>query len=135
VVLAFGFFLMRGGQPAAEPSESVAAADALTSPAVLLPPPPEVLFDEPDPEPILEIDPAGQAAPARAAGVPAEPVAPGDDPADPRWRLGGPSIARFPDLPSPTLSKLARDGLKQMHDIDAAARTAAKRSAPPVDAQ
>ncbi len=130
VLLSSGFFLMRTGAPAADPGEESASAAPMGMTGVLPPPPPEqVPFEaEPDPdEEWVEAQPVG--APRRASAEGEAQLEPADslDPADPRWRLGGPSKARFPDLPLPTLSRLAKDELEQARQRDAAARDAKKK--------
>lgn len=129
VLLAFGFFLMRGPEDVPGSAESAAAAEVegAGTPAVLLPPPPpELLPIEPD-ESVTEDEapsvarPRGTKWPEPAEAVPSAPT-------DPRWRLGGPSVARFPDLPPPKLSELAREGQQATAERDAAVRKAAKAS-------
>jgi hypothetical protein len=92
-------------------SEELAAAAA--APAMMvapLPPPPpaeaEVLQPAPEPAP-APTAPAGAGAVA-AAREPALDVTPGS-----RGRRSGDAVARFADLPSPTLSRLAREELQR----------------------
>lgn len=127
VLLAFGFFLMRGAESVPGSAESAAAAEVIgtRTPAVLLPPPPEVLPSEPDESAVEEEAPATVGKGGAKWPEPAE----ARDPATPRYRLGGPSVARFPDLPAPKLSELARDGQQAASERDAAVRKA-KRSSP-----
>jgi hypothetical protein len=121
LLLASGFFLMRGSKPVTDLTDSAAAADASGVAVVLPPPPPDEPSEEADP--VVELDATGRPRPAAPQGPPV-------DPEDPRFRLGGPSVGRFPDLPPPTLSRLAREELQQARERDEAARKAAKRTAP-----
>ena len=127
-LLAVGFFLMRGADHVPGSAESAAAAevDGAGNAAVLLPPPPEVVPDES----VAEDESPAVASKRRTkwpeAADAVEPAAP----AEPPWRLGGPSVARFPDLPSPKLSELAREGQQAAAERDAAVRKAGKPSLP-----
>jgi hypothetical protein len=44
------------------------------------------------------------------------------DPLDPRDSLGGPSVRRYADVPSPTLSRLAREQRRLARERDDAVR-------------
>lgn len=131
VLFAFGFFLMRGGQTVASAPEPATAAEvpAPGSAAVLLPPPPDdVAAVESEVMPLEEGETTARARePHAPRAVDAADVA-GPTLSELRSRLGGPSVARFPDLPSPKLSELARDGLQEAKEREEAARKAAKKS-------
>ena len=104
-----------------EPSSALAAAP-------LPPPPPQVVADE-------DSEAAEPPRPAVASSHPAAaPVAvdPPDDPSSPRGRRAGDAVARFADLPTPTLSKLAREERQKLrsHDASVRAQKAASNSRP-----
>lgn len=141
VVLAFGFFLMRGSPTVAGSPEATVAAppEGAAASAVLLPPPP------PEPEPIEpeaelgEVEPVavespagavreGKSGPLEAMPLEAMPPALPARLGDPRSRLDGPAVARFADLPSPRLSQLARAGMQDARERDEAAREDVERS-------
>jgi hypothetical protein len=84
-----------------------------------LPPPPpsaEELLATPEPPP-------AEAPPRRAKAGSEEPDD-ALDPLDPRNALGGPSVRRYADVPSPTLSRLAREQRRLARERDEAKRKA-----------
>ncbi len=92
-------------------SQELSGAAAAAAPAVLtapLPPPPpsdgELLEPPPEPEPGAPAVAPGKAAAATPAELELD-SAPGRG-----GRRAGDAVARFADLPSPTLSRLAREG-------------------------
>jgi hypothetical protein len=95
----------------------VTASDTPPSDGVLLPPPPT--SDVPLPVP----EPERAAAVRRAGSAPAEPEGL-MDPRDPRFVNGGPNVRRYADVPSPTLSRLAREQRRLARERDEAARAA-----------
>jgi hypothetical protein len=46
------------------------------------------------------------------------------DPRDPRFSLGGPNVRRYADVPSPTLSRLAREQRRLAREREEAVRNA-----------
>ncbi|HTV17227.1 MAG TPA: hypothetical protein VMG12_01110, partial [Polyangiaceae bacterium] len=103
----------RGGAGSADAAQ---AASAPEEGAALPPPPPsadEVLAPEQPPE-----------APVQRAGKRAEPADDGLDPLDPRNLTGGggPNVRRYADVPSPTLSRLAREQRRLSRERDDAVR-------------
>jgi hypothetical protein len=105
------------GQGPERVGEAAASNAAPRDNGVLLPPPPasDVQF------------PAHEAELARAARRGnAEPVEPegSRDPRDPRFARGGPNVRRYADVPSPTLSRLAREQRRLANERDEAARDA-----------
>ena len=111
--------------------EQEAGAAAAAAPAVLtapLPPPPPA--DAELAEPVAEPEPAAPAAAAgqgTGAGAEAEeaPLDPGTP--GPRGRRAGDAVARFADLPSPTLSRLAREEQERARKAAATARQGAAK--------
>jgi hypothetical protein len=95
----------------------VTASDTPPSDGVLLPPPPT--SDVPLPVP----EPERAAAVRRAGSGPSEPEGL-MDPRDPRFVNGGPNVRRYADVPSPTLSRLAREQRRLARERDEAARAA-----------
>lgn len=103
-------------------------AASLASPtdvgAALPPPPPSaddlLAASEQTPEP----------PPARRAATPAEEPDDALDPLDPRSSLGGPSVRRYADVPSPTLSRLAREQRRLQRQRDEAVRRAKVKDIP-----
>jgi hypothetical protein len=106
------------GDVAAEPAAAAAPQGLLTA---LPPPPPDSVLPEVAPPPAEPVE-------RRRSG----PVPEGDAPeaSDLAERAGGVSVARFPDLPLPTQSQLARDERERAKARDDAARRAAKRADP-----
>ena len=120
VLGAGGLLLRRAPSSSGEGVAAVAAAAPAEAAAALLPPPPEEAAPVQTP-----VEPA--AAP-RHRGGPAEPEAePGL--ADPRSFLGGPSVRRYADVASPTLSRLAAEQRRLARERDEAARRAAAAAA------
>jgi hypothetical protein len=103
------------------------AAASLGSPTDVtgaLPPPP------PSAEELLATpEPPAQAPPRRAKGGSEEPED-ALDPLDPRNALGGPSVRRYADVPSPTLSRLAREQRRLARERDEAKRKAKAKDIP-----
>lgn len=102
------------------PSDAAEAANDPAAPSdngVLLPPPPA--FVAPPPAEATE-----------SAHVPRRGAADADepdglmDPRDPRFSLGGPSVRRYADVASPTLSRLAREQRRLARERDEAIRNA-----------
>jgi hypothetical protein len=104
------------------------AAASLGSPTDVsgaLPPPPpsgDDLLAAPEPPP--------QAPPARRAKAGSEEPDDALDPLDPRNALGGPSVRRYADVPSPTLSRLAREQRRLQRERDEAKRKAKAKDIP-----
>jgi hypothetical protein len=89
-----------------------------------LPPPPpsaEELLATPEPPP-------AEPPPRRAKAASDEPD--DGDPLDPRNALGGPSVRRYADVPSPTLSRLAREQRRLARERDEAKRKAKAKEIP-----
>jgi hypothetical protein len=107
----------RGGEPA--PNATLAAAP-------LPPPPPAFVAEE-----VPDEDPPAPAASSHPTAAPTAPEPP-DDLSGPHGRRAGDAIARFADLPTPTLSKLARDERQKLRSRDASVRAqkAANNSRP-----
>ncbi len=121
LLLAVGLLSMRGRAPS-DAAVTASAAEPFGVLAALPPPPPDDVPLPPQPEPPPSTE-------ARLGARAASDEAPGDvDPEDPRWRLGGPSVKRFADVASPTLSRLAREQLEQARKRDEELRRAAKRA-------
>jgi hypothetical protein len=112
VVLGAAVLSRRSASPVAAASAGVAPA-AVDLNGALLPPPPASA--QPVAEPVLR-EPSVH---ARAAGD-----GPEEDPglADPRSFLGGPSVRRYADVSSRTLSRLATEQRKRARQRDEAAR-------------
>jgi hypothetical protein len=87
------------------------------------------------PDPPLGAEPDTLVSPVPARRLAGADIASTTEPSDSHSRLGGPSKARFPDLPAPTLSRLARDGVQQARDHEALLRAAVKPPAPELAAQ
>lgn len=109
------------------------AGTAAAAPAVLtapLPPPPPSELPELEPEAPLEAQspatPTGQGSGALAREPELEPAS------GPRGRRAGDAVARFADLPSPTLSRLAREEQQRLRK---AARQAKRAAAPQAGAE
>ena len=111
--------LSRRDDGSATDAGNTAAAASPDMAGVLLPPPPTTA---PLPEPI---------EPERTPRARGAAAAPEEDPglADPRSFLGGPSVRRYADVPSPTLSRLASEQRKRARQREEAARQA-KQSKP-----
>jgi hypothetical protein len=126
---ALGLFAFRRGTDAGA-IETEVAAQPQAAVEALLPPAPrdEVVALEPEPSG-MQATP-GARRPYAAPGPESAP-----DANDPRGRLGGPSVARFPDLPSPTLSRLADDELEQARERAAMTRSAVQRPTSELAAQ
>jgi hypothetical protein len=95
------------------------AANADRPPAdngVSLPPPPSSDPTLPSPEAT-----ASSPAKRRANAAREEPEGP-MDPRDPRFMRGGPNVRRYADVPSPTLSRLAREQRRLAAERDEAVR-------------
>jgi hypothetical protein len=84
---------------------------------VLLPPPPAFVAP-------LPADEASAPAQARRRGTHSEEPDGLMDPRDPRFSLNGPSVRRYADVPSPTLSRLAREQRRLAYERDEALRNA-----------
>jgi hypothetical protein len=102
------------------PSGNREAANEPAGPSdngVLLPPPPAF---------VAPLSTAEASAPAhvRRGGAHSEEPEEVMDPRDPRFSLGGPSVRRYADVPSPTLSRLAREQRRLAHERDEALRNA-----------
>jgi hypothetical protein len=111
----------RGGSDAS-------AAGSLGSPTdvsgALPPPPPSAddLLAAPEPPP--------EAKPPRRATAGSDEPDDALDPLDPRNALGGPSVRRYADVPSPTLSRLAREQRRLQRERDEAKRKAKAKDIP-----
>jgi len=122
-----GVLFWRGTGSQVEAARADAAASAPQAAEPLPPPPPAqedivALPEEPEPAPVHH---------ASGSAAPSEP----DDLSDLPGRAGrraGDAIARFADLPPPTLSKLAREERQKIREREARARTrkTANRAAP-----
>jgi hypothetical protein len=108
-------------EPAPAPLESVAAAQPAAPVGALPPPPPSEVVVPAEPEPAPAPVSRGPRAPA-----PAEPPLQDEDDlwSGPRGR----SLARYADLPSPTLSRLAREERELARKRDEQLRLEAKRA-------
>jgi hypothetical protein len=92
---------------------------------VLLPPPPSSDALPAAPEPAAA-PPTARRASAQSS-EPEEPM----DPRDPRFMRGGPNVRRYADVPSPTLSRLAREQRRLARERDEAVRNAKPAEATP----
>jgi hypothetical protein len=121
--------LWRGSGSSADAARRAASEPNLALAAAPLPPPPPQFVAEQDSEP-AEPPPSAPAS-SHSAATPAA-VEPPDDPSSPRGRRAGDAVARFADLPTPTLSKLAREERQKLRSRDASvrARKAASNSRP-----
>jgi hypothetical protein len=119
--LGFGPARPEVSAPAAE-APGVAAAAALPLPAA------EVVevIDEPDPAALPATPPNRHSTSVTTAAAVSAPELP--ESLVPRGRRTGSAIARFADLPIPTLSRLAKDERQDTHEHDATVRAAAKHS-------
>jgi hypothetical protein len=102
------------------PSGHPEAANEPVGPAdngVLLPPPPAFVTSQTTAE-------ASAPAHVRRGGAQSEEPDGLMDPRDPRLSLGGPSVRRYADVPSPTLSRLAREQRRLARERDEALRNA-----------
>jgi hypothetical protein len=112
------------------PARQVASVPAAEAPAVAvaaaLPPPVVEVVDEPDPAPSAAPPPNRHSTPVSTPAAAPAPDVP--ESLVPRGRRSGSAIARFADLPIPTLSRLAKDERQDTHEHDATVRAAAKRS-------
>jgi hypothetical protein len=126
---ALGLFAFRRGADGGA-VEAELAGQPQAAVGALLPPPPSDAPVALEPEPTLAL-----AAPAARRSITAPEPESAPDPNDPRGRLGGPSVARFPDLPSPTLSRLADDELEQARERAAMTRSDVQRPASELAAQ
>jgi hypothetical protein len=121
LVLAVGVgFRQRSGSDAVTAASSASPTGVS---AVLPPPPPsedELLAPEQPPEPPVRHHTAASSA------EPDDAL----DPLDPRNSLGGPSVRRYADVPSPTLSRLAREQRRLQRERDEAVRKAKMKKIP-----
>ena len=109
-------------------SGSGAAAPAASPHVVataLPPPPPELAEGEDELEPAL-VSPAADTTKATGASESESFQSRQDDPLGRRGRRVGDSVARFPDLPSPTLSRLTKDERQEARSRDDSARATAR---------
>jgi hypothetical protein len=118
---AIGLGIRQRGSGDAGSASSVASA---TDESGALPPPPpsaDELLAAPEPTP---------AAPPRRAKTSSDEPDDALDPLDPRNALGGPSVRRYADVPSPTLSRLAREQRRLQRERDEAQRKAKAKEIP-----
>lgn len=108
---------------ASDVGDAASAASPSDVSAVLPPPPPS----EADLLAAPEVLPEPQRT-RRAGG--ADKGDDSIDSLDPRNALGGPSVRRYADVPSPTLSRLAREHRRLARERDEAARKAKAKAAP-----
>jgi hypothetical protein len=114
--------------PGGRQQASVPAAEAPAMAAAPLPPPAAEavqVVDEPEPVVPVAQTPGRHSTPVSTSSAVPESGLP--DSLVPRGRRSGSAIARFADLPSPTLSRLAKGEQQDAHQHDAAVRAAAKR--------
>jgi len=104
-------------QRGASDADGGASVASPTDTAAVLPPPPPSAEDL---DAVLE-EPADAPAVQRAGSSGDQPDD-ALDPLDPRNVLGGPSVRRYADVPSPTLSRLAREQRRLARERDDAAR-------------
>lgn len=117
------------GQVVDAQSVDVAAAASPHVAATALPPPPPELVEEDEAEPEL-VAPAAVTATTTTgseAASESELLQP-RDPRGPHGRRAGDSVARFPDLPSPTLSRLSKDERQEARSRDDSARATVRAS-------
>jgi hypothetical protein len=107
---------LRGGADLAQAGASSGTASAADGAGALPPPPGSGALEAPPEETVSA--PVGRGAGAREQ--PAELT----DPRDPRFSLGGPNVRRYADVPSPTLSRLAREQRRLAREREEAARNA-----------
>lgn len=104
------------------------AAASLASPSDVggaLPPPPPSADDL-----LAAPEPAPEPQPARRAKTSSDEPDDALDPLDPRNAVGGPSVRRYADVPSPTLSRLAREQRRLQRERDEAQRKAKAKDIP-----
>jgi hypothetical protein len=111
-----GALFWRGTGAQVEAARADAAAN-IPQPAEPLPPPPPAQEESAAPAEEPEPAPAHHASGAPAPGEPDLPELPGR-----AGRRAGDAIARFADLPPPTLSKLAREERQKIREREARAR-------------
>jgi len=120
------FWRGTGSQVEGARADAAASAPQAAEP---LPPPPPAQEDiaappeEPEPAPVH---------PASGAAAPSEPDLP--DLPGRAGRRAGDAIARFADLPPPTLSKLAREERQKIREREARVRTRKAASSHPPEA-
>ncbi|HKO91524.1 MAG TPA: hypothetical protein VJU61_10250, partial [Polyangiaceae bacterium] len=113
------------GAPAASPHVVGAA----------LPPPPPELGEGDEAEPVQAAADVPATATGNEAASESDDLSPSPrsrDALGPQGRRAGNSVARFPDLPSPTLSRLSKDERQEAQSRDESQRAAVRsRSAQP----
>lgn len=125
-VLCFAAAIVVGfNQRAGSDAAGAASLASPTDVGAALPPPPPSADDVP-----AAPEPAPEAPRARRAGAPSEEPDDGLDPLDPRNMIGGPSVRRYADVPSPTLSRLAREQRRLQRERDEAVRKAKMKEIP-----
>jgi hypothetical protein len=122
LLVGIGLVVRLGEGPSGNP-EAANDPAAPSDNGVLLPPPPEFVA------PPSTAEPSAPAHVRRGGAQSEEPEGP-MDPRDPRFSLGGPSVRRYADVPSPTLSRLAREQRRLAQERDEALRNA--KAAKPV---
>jgi hypothetical protein len=122
LVIAVGVgFRQRDGSDAG----TAASLGSPTDVSAALPPPPpseDELLAAPEQPP----EPPPVRHKAAASAEPDDAI----DPLDPRDSLGGPSVRRYADVPSPTLSRLAREQRRLARERDEAVRKAKLKNIP-----
>jgi hypothetical protein len=104
---------------------AAASMGAPTDVGGALPPPPPSADDL-----LAAPEPAPEPQPARRAKTGSEEPDDALDPLDPRNAVGGPSVRRYADVPSPTLSRLAREQRRLQRERDEAKRKAKAKDIP-----
>jgi hypothetical protein len=118
LLATLGVLFRRGTGSQVESAHADAAANAPQAAEPLPPPPPsreDITVPPEEPEPAA---PQRHASGAPASSEPELPDVPGR-----AGRRAGDAIARFADLPPPTLSKLAREERQKIREREARART------------
>jgi len=126
ISLVGGWWWGRGQIVDGQSVDVAAAASSHVVATALPPPPPELVEDEAEPD----LDPPA-ALTTKTTGSQAasesELLQP-RDPRGPQGRRAGDSVARFPDLPSPTLSRLSKDERQEARSRDDSARATVRAS-------
>jgi hypothetical protein len=120
LLLVGAFVTRKGSGPDASLAEGTHAAAASDVAAALPPPPTDVP---------AELEPVPEAPSVPRVKHSASSTEP-EEPADPRSFLGGPSIRRYADVASPTLSKLAAEQRRLQRQRDEVVRKAKAKAAP-----
>ena len=121
ISLVGGWWWGRGQIVDGQSLDVAAAASSHVVASALPPPPPELVEDEAEAD--LDSSPAAVTTKATGSEAASESESPQPrDPRGPQGRRAGDSVARFPDLPSPTLSRLSKDERQDARSRDDSVR-------------